>query len=306
MKTLLLVLVVGLRAATPAFAQDLSTIAGTAAIVVVDDLGRKTQGRLVRFTPDALTLLVKGTEVTVERGNVASVATRGDSIWSGMAIGALSGTALGAAVLLSSGTQDDYEQFGAAVLAIMGLGVGTAIDALITGRHVVYERVAEPRDFSTMAAGRTVIVVDDREQQTRGRVVRLTPDELTVRVNGTSQSFATSRVARVFLAGDSLKNGALIGLVTGAVIGAAAGTQSTCGDFWTGVRPCSGSEKAGQALAAGAVFGGLGAALGAGIDAMIPGRTLVYQRTQHTSGATTSLMPTIGPSGAGLTMRVSW
>jgi hypothetical protein len=308
MKPPVLVLLVGLSIATPAFAQtaeighDLTTISGRRAVVVVDDSGHRTHGQVLRFTPDALTLLVGGTEISVERTKVASVYTRGDSIWNGMAFGALSGGALGLVGLATSENPGDIEQAAVPVLAIMGIGIGAAVDAAIRKKHVIYERGG---NFASLAAGRMVIVVDDRGEA-KGRVLSLTPEQVTVMVNGRARAFATPRIDRIFVSGDSLKNGAMIGFISGAVIGAAAGTQTTCGDFWTGIRPCSGNEKARQAVAAGAVFGGLAAALGAGIDAMIPGRTLVYQRQHPASGLVTSLIPAIAPSGAGLTMRLSW
>ena len=82
MKPVLLAVLVSLHAVTGASAQtapedhhDLTAIAGRRTIVVVDDSGKKTQGELVRFTPDKLLMLVEGSEIAVDRRNVASVKT---------------------------------------------------------------------------------------------------------------------------------------------------------------------------------------------------------------------------------------
>ena len=312
MKPVLLALLVSFNAITEAAAQtagsdhDLTAITGRQTIVVVDDRGRKTQGQLLRFTPDKLLMQVGGGEISVDRRNVAKVFARGDSIVNGMVLGAVGGTALGVLGAITSPTHSGEELAIIPFLTIIGLGVGTAVDALITGKHLVYERAADPDDFSTIAAGRAVIVIDNEGRETRGRILRLNPDELTLMVGGRTRTLAPAGVARVFVPGDSKKNGAMIGLLTGAAIGAASGSQSTCGDFWTGFRPCSVDEKVRLALVAGAFFGGLGAALGAGIDAIIPGRRLVYERPQKATGAVMLLMPAIAASGAGLSMGVSW
>ena len=109
-------------------------------IVVVDELGRETRGRLVRFTPDTLMMLVASSEVSVDRRRVASVYTRGDSIWNGMAIGAAAGAVLGVTSLQASRTQGDLDQAAAGILPILGAGIGTALDAVIRRKRVVYER----------------------------------------------------------------------------------------------------------------------------------------------------------------------
>jgi hypothetical protein len=95
---------------------------------------------------------------------------------------------------------------------------------------------------------------------------------------GLELTFARRDVTRVYERGDSLKNGMMIGLVTGAVIGIAAGVSGTdCGGFFTGVRSCTGGEKARLGAIGGAVFGTLGLGVGAGIDALMIGRRLVYE-----------------------------
>src|SRR5262245_12259308 len=312
MKPVLVALLVSLHTVTGAFAQtapegdhDFTAIAGRPAVVVIDDLGKKTQGQLLRFTPDRLTMMVEGSEISIERRNVASVVERGDSVMNGMLFGALGGTGLGVLGLLTSENQGDFEQAAVPFFTILGLGVGTAVDALITGKRVIYDRATG--DFATMAEGLAVIVVDDQGRETRGRTLQLTPDELTLMVDGKTRTLGRSRVARVFAPGDSLKNGMMIGLLTGAAIGAVSGaTQSTCGGFMEPLRTCSAGDRAGFALVGGALFGGLGTALGAGIDAMIPGRRLLYQKPLKSNGVVMSLTPAFAASGTGLSMRVSW
>ena len=149
MKRILLALLVNLLAVTGAYAQtapqrahDLTAITAQKSIIVVDDLGKKTQGKLLRFTPDKLLMLVEGSEIAIDRRNVAKVFTRGDSVVNGMLLGVLGGTALGVVGVVTSENPGGLEGAAAVAFTVIGLGVGTAVDALITGQKLVYERAA--------------------------------------------------------------------------------------------------------------------------------------------------------------------
>src|SRR5690349_21694265 len=118
-------------AQTPSRADTRSREAGRT-FVVVDDSGKETKGKLVRFTPEALTLAVKGREVVFDHRKVTAVFERGDSLKNGMIFGIVPGV-----IALVAGGDDDYAQAGSIVLMTIGLAAGAGIDALIQGRHLV-------------------------------------------------------------------------------------------------------------------------------------------------------------------------
>jgi hypothetical protein len=160
-------------------------------------------------------------------------------------------------------------------------------------------------DFGRLAAGRTLIIVDDDGLEIRGRVLQLTPEGLTMTIDGQIRTLAPSRVARVFVPGDSVKNGAAIGFLPGLVIGLGLGSYATqCGKYWP--KSCPGSVKAANLMMGGLIIGGLSAAIGAGIDAIIAGRRLVYERPKAKAAVLMSLTPSIAPSRIGLSTSVSW
>jgi hypothetical protein len=80
--------------------------------------------------------------------------------------------------------------------------------------------------------------------------------------------FGPGDMVRVDLKGDSLKNGALIGVAVGAVMG---GLAALGGDCPGAASSCPGA-RAGFILAGTATW----AAIGVAIDALIPGRTPLW------------------------------
>ena len=119
--------------------------------------------------------------------------------------------------------------------------------------------------------GLPVVYVTERTgRETAGRLVSLTESALVVNVSGADQTFNPADVVRIERRGDSLKNGAIIGaafgLITGAMLNECAGGGS--GPRGEG---CPGA-RIGLALGGAAIW----AAIGAGIDALIPGRTRIW------------------------------
>ena len=93
-------------------------------------------------------------------------------------------------------------------------------------------------------------------------------------VGGTEQRFEAARVRRIDKRGDSLKNGTLIGVALGVLFGSIS----------SGISDCPGDDPGGDctgfrvAAFAGAL--GIYTALGAGVDALIVGRTRVFDADQ--------------------------
>lgn len=118
--------------------------------------------------------------------------------------------------------------------------------------------------------GHTVYVIDTSGVETRGKLLALTPSELTVQHDGQVRRFQAASVRQVQRYGDSLWNGTLIGIAA-SVPGAffSDPRQVPCPN--APARSCSDYEGGSRALVI--AVGGLA---GLGIDAMIRHRRPVY------------------------------
>jgi hypothetical protein len=128
----------------------------------------------------------------------------------------------------------------------------------------------------------TVHVIDGRGLETTGVIRRVTSDSLVIMLaGGDDRAFPAGHVARIERRGDSLENGALIGAVVGALPMLLLG--SDCHE-----------SCATEVAALGVISAGVYGLLGAGIDAMLVGRTTVY-RLGSTAGRALGVM--VRPSG---------
>jgi type IV secretory pathway TrbD component len=117
-------------------------------VFVLDDAGVETRGQLVRLDPDAIVVLVNGAERRFETRRVERVSKRGDSLRNG----AIAGLAAGIVqAVLVVGTQkcaascsEGVRMWFLAANTAVYTAVGTAIDAAIQGRTVMY-RAPTPR-----------------------------------------------------------------------------------------------------------------------------------------------------------------
>ena len=116
----------------------------------------------------------------------------------------------------------------------------------------------------------TVFVRDQAGQETKGKLLRLDDRALVILVDGTPREFELSRVSRVQKRGDSLRNGALIGSAIGFGLGFLVGGLSDC---YAASEYCGAGPRTAFVLTSTAVYG----LLGAGIDALIQGRTTLYR-----------------------------
>jgi hypothetical protein len=132
----------------------------------------------------------------------------------------------------------------------------------------------------------TVYVLDDTGRETEGKLLGLNPDSLVLLVDGNERSFEAGRVRRIEKRGDSLRNGAIIGTIAGAVFGVVSAQLADCSID----RPGSSCPGARSALFL--ISTGMWAAIGTGIDAAIPGRTTLYDaRTPPATGREGSARP---------------
>jgi hypothetical protein len=123
-------------------------------------------------------------------------------------------------------------------------------------------------DYSSVShrisPGDSLFVITRTEGEIRGRLVRLSPDEIVVASTHGNQTIPFSNIGWIEKRADPLWNGALIGaglLGFSMMGGAGASCSPDC------------SSQVPHALAAGAAIGG---GIGALIDWMIPGRTRVF------------------------------
>jgi hypothetical protein len=145
------------------------------------------------------------------------------------------------------------------------------VAALIFCACVAAAGTAQAQDFSSIQLRNLPIVFVEEKSgtETRGRLMSITPAAIQIDVDGSSRTFAPADVAKIERRGDSLKNGALIG----AAIGLFTGFIGDCPRAGSndGSKGCPGA-RVGYVIGGSAIWAGIGA----GIDALIPGRTRLW------------------------------
>jgi hypothetical protein len=144
----------------------------------------------------------------------------------------------------------------------------------------------------------TVYVLDDSGTETSGKLLRLSPDSLVLLVDGHERQFESARVARIQKRGDSLRNGAIIGAVVGGALAIITAGISDC----PGDHP--GGECPGIRAAVFLVSTGVYSAIGTGIDALIPGRTTLYEAPKAPPAGGSA--PLAFRRRAAVNLRVRW
>ncbi len=128
----------------------------------------------------------------------------------------------------------------------------------VAGTASAQEPPAIPADVSRLAL---VDAISSTDGDLRGRILDLSDTGLRLLVDKEIRRIPLDAVVRIEMRGDSLKNGALIGGAIG-LLGAAV---------WIAEE---GADGAGPAI--GSILGW--AVIGAGVDALIPGRTTIYRK----------------------------
>jgi hypothetical protein len=128
-------------------AQDFSRAAvgpGDRVEVVTTD-GRTWRGTVHRLDPDALTLKTETGWLELAEAETRYIDRRGDSVWSGVAGGAIVGSAVTVAFAAAEGCWNRCLVGFWAVLPVyagIGAGVGAAIDWAVEGRREVFRAPA--------------------------------------------------------------------------------------------------------------------------------------------------------------------
>jgi hypothetical protein len=159
-RTCLLISAAFLLLSRPTFAQNLEPSLATllerhARLIVLDTNGSEWTGRLLNIDDAAVTLATPDGPLSVARGRVAEIYRRGDSVVSGITIGAVTGAALGVwftketgcGAMLSGYEPCSAREYAASVAITTGLGagIGLGLDALVRGRTRIYP--TETRGF---------------------------------------------------------------------------------------------------------------------------------------------------------------
>jgi hypothetical protein len=143
--------------------------------------------------------------------------------------------------------------------------------------------------------GDQVSVTDRAGQEVRGRIADLSSSSLELLVDGTQRRFAEGEIDSIRQRrSDPLANGAKWGFAVGAGLGALAGL-TLANEFdgsATGVIPM-------LALA----YGGMGAGIGAGIDAMVSAPRVIYARG---SSSKVTVRPLFAPGRKGVLASVAF
>jgi hypothetical protein len=151
--------------------------------------------------------------------------------------------------------------------------------------------------------GDTVWVTDTQGLEIHGKIQSLSPRAVTLDAGG-ARTLAAADVSVIReRERDSVRNGTLIGLGVGGSLALAWCVGAVADD--------SGSERAGVECAEGlVVYAGLGTLLGAGIDAVIPGKMRVAYRAPGVTGASAttrvSILPVVARRTAGIAVSLSF
>jgi hypothetical protein len=119
----------------------------------------------------------------------------------------------------------------------------------------------------------TVTVLDDRGVETRGRLISLDRDAVILLVGTEQRRVDTARVTRVSRRGDPVRNGTIAGAAFGMLVGLVGAGLSECSDDRGRISGCGAATRA--ALVAGSTA--FYTAIGAGLDALVEGETVIYQ-----------------------------
>ena len=142
--------------------------------------------------------------------------------------------------------------------------------------------------------GDTISVVDAGGREMTGRIVELSPSKLALRGAAGTREVLESDVQTIWQRrGDPLRNGALWGLGTGAALGGLAALAT--------LREHEGAT--GWAAIAAAFYGGIGAGIGVGIDALIQGRQVIFARPAA-GAAALGVAPLVGGGRTGVAVSI--
>jgi len=143
--------------------------------------------------------------------------------------------------------------------------------------------------------GDNIYVTDAAGDTTKGRIAELSPSSLSLVVNGKRRDLAQTDVREIRQwRSDSLKNGALIGAGVGGGLAAIAIAAIDC--YGCGA----------EAVGAIAYSAGIGAAIGVGLDALIPSKQMIFFNQSKGSAGKFQIKPILNRSNKGVKVAFSF
>lgn len=179
------------------------------------------------------------------------------------------------------------------VLIVLGLCVVTPAVSAAQGIATSFQELR-----LLVHPGDTVTVTDANGQTASGKITDLSSSSLALTIDHRPREWRESEVARITQRrGDSLANGALIGLAIGA------GGSAIAGAVWDANNV--GDTAAGEYALVIAIYAGLGAAVGTGLDALIRKRQVIFEKGSA-SGVTVQIAPLLSPTRAAARLSVGF
>jgi hypothetical protein len=137
--------------------------------------------------------------------------------------------------------------------------------------------------------GDTIALREASGEEFSARIADLSATELVVMVDGRRRAYHADDVIRIRQRrGDSLANGTWLGFGIGAGLGLVAVAADDSGFI----------DNAGWAVVVAAIYGGIGAGIGVGVDALIRRRQVIYDHQPGTTPAV-AIVPFLGVKSAG-------
>ena len=169
-------------------------------------------------------------------------------------------------------------------------GAAAAVIVLIAGSAKA-QSVSDSFDAlqGRVNSGTRVVVKDQTGRETEGVLTSLTASGIALTVGNDQRQWSADEVRELRRRGDSVKNGALIGMGIGLGAGFVGGMAMGA---WMSNE---GGNAAGAFLAMSALGAGIGAAAGAGFDGLRQGQTVLFRRSSSGHGSV-SVAPVLTPT----------
>ena len=159
----------------------------------------------------------------------------------------------------------------------------TVMSACVALLAFVHPAQAQPTFADVKPSGLPTVFVTDRAgQETSGKLIKITDQDITIAANGVEKTFRADEVSLIERKGDSLKNGTIAGLVVGLALSSLAAGISDCPE---GKSSCPGN-RATLFVGGTAIY----TAIGTAIDAAITGRTRMWPAKGKAAGAPVALV----------------
>lgn len=177
------------------------------------------------------------------------------------------------------------------------IAVFVAVVAMAATAHAQTSATTFPELAKHLTIGETVFVTNGAGKTLKG-TVRQVSDSILVLGRGPGDlTLMAADVQRVSRPGHEIRNGALIGLFAGFVVGTAWASAQDCAYV------CFSSSSGVAGF--GALFGSIGLGIGAGVGAAVKREHVVFA-APPAGRARTAIAPVFLPGGAGIRVQASW